>query len=50
MRLELQQHQIFTLNVMAICVQRKAKVSKEATLLDGIDVSQPNWRINVGVA
>ena len=30
---------------MAIRVQRQAKVSKESTLLDGIDVGPPNWCI-----
>ena len=33
------------LNVMAIRVQRHAKVSKQATLLDGLDVSMLKWRI-----
>ena len=37
---------IFMLNVMAIRAQRQAKVSKETTLLDGIDVGQPNWRVS----
>ena len=33
------------LNVIAICVQRHANVSKQATLLDGLDVSPLKWRI-----
>ena len=31
---------------MAIRVQRHANVSKQATLLDGLDVSPLNWRVN----
>ena len=30
---------------MAICVQRHANISKQATLLDGLDVSPFKWRI-----
>ena len=30
---------------MAIHVQRHAKVSKQATLLDGLDVSPLKWRV-----
>ena len=30
---------------MAICVQRHANVSKQATLLDGLDVSPLKWRV-----
>ena len=30
---------------MAIRVQRHANVSKQATLLDGLDVSPLNWRV-----
>ena len=30
---------------MAIRVQRHAKVSKQATLLDGLDVSPLKWRV-----
>ena len=30
---------------MAIRVQRHANVSKQATLLDGLDVSQLKWRV-----
>ena len=30
---------------MAICVQRHANVSKQATLLDGLDVSLLKWRV-----
>ena len=33
------------LNVMAIRVQRHANVSKQATLLDGLDVSPLEWRV-----
>ena len=33
------------LNVVAICVQRRAYVSKQATLLDGLDVSPLKWRV-----
>ena len=33
------------LNVMAIRVQRHANVSKQATLLDGFDVSPLKWRV-----
>ena len=32
---------------MAICVQRHANVSKQATLLDGLDVSPLKWRVCV---
>ena len=30
---------------MALCVQRHANVSKQATLLDGLDISQLKWRV-----
>ena len=30
---------------MAICVQRHPNVSKQATLLDGFDVSPLKWRV-----
>ena len=33
------------LNVMAIRVQRHTNVSKQATLLDGLDVSPLKWRV-----
>ena len=33
------------LNVMAIRFQRHANVSKQATLLDGLDVSPLKWRV-----
>ena len=33
------------LNGMAIRVQRHANVSKQATLLDGIDVTPLKWRV-----
>ena len=33
------------LNVMAMRVQRHANVSKQATLLDGLDVSPLKWRV-----
>ena len=33
------------LNVMAIRVQRHTNLSKQATLLDGLDVSPLKWRI-----
>ena len=33
------------LNVMAIRVQGHANVSKQATLLDGLDVSSLKWRV-----
>ena len=37
--------QISALNVMAIRVKRHANVSKQATLLDGLDVSLLKWRV-----
>ena len=37
--------QNFALNVMAICVQRHANVSKQATLMDALDLSPPKWRV-----
>ena len=43
--LEHPKRQIFTLNVMAIRVQRHANVSKQATLLDGVVVTTVKWRI-----
>ena len=33
------------LNVMAIRIQRHANISKQATLLDGLDVSRLKWRV-----
>ena len=30
---------------MAICVQRHASVSKQAMLLDGVDVGSLKWRV-----
>ena len=33
------------LNVMAIRARRHANVSKQATLLDGLDVSTLKWRV-----
>ena len=33
------------LNVMTIGVQRHANVSKQATLLDGLNVSPLKWRV-----
>ena len=30
---------------MAICVQRHANASKQATVLDGLDVSPLKWRV-----
>ena len=36
---------ISALNVIAIRVQRHANVSKQATLLDGHDVSPLKWRV-----
>ena len=45
--MEQPKRQISALNVMAIRVQRHAKfnVSKQATLLDGLDVSPLKWRV-----
>ena len=43
--LEQPKRQILTLNVMAIRVQRHANVSKQATLLDGVDVTTLKWRV-----
>ena len=43
--LEQPKRQIFTLNVMAIRVQRHANVSKQATLLDGVVVTTVKWRV-----
>ena len=40
-----QERKISVLNVMAMRVQCHANVSKQATLLDGLDVSQLKWRI-----
>ena len=42
--LEQPKRQISALNVMAIRVKRHANVSKQATLLDGFDVSPLKWR------
>ena len=30
---------------MVICVQRHANISKQATLLDGLDISPLKWRV-----
>ena len=38
-------HPISALNNMAIHVQRHAKVSKQTTILNGVDIGQPKWRI-----
>ena len=43
--MEQPKRQISALNVMAIRVQRHANVSKQATLLDGLDVSPLKWRV-----
>ena len=45
MGLEKPKRQIPALNVMAIRVQRHANVSKQAMLLDGLDVSPLKWRV-----
>ena len=44
--MEQPKRQISALNVMAICVQRHANVSKQATLLDGLDDSPLKWGIS----
>ena len=36
---------MYALNVMVIRVQRHANVSKQATLLDGLEVSSLKWRV-----
>ena len=36
---------MFALNVMAMRVKRHANVSKQATLLNGLDVSPLKWRV-----
>ena len=33
------------LNIMAIRLQRHANISKQATLLDGVDVDPLNWHV-----
>ena len=43
--MEQPKRQTFALNAMAIRVQRHANVSKQATLLDGLDVSPLKWRV-----
>ena len=43
--LEQPKRQISALNVMAIRVQRHTNASKQATLLDGLDVSPLKWRV-----
>ena len=43
--MEQPKRQISALNVMAICVQRHANVSKQAVLFDGLDVSTLKWRV-----
>ena len=43
--MEQPERQISALNVMTICVQRHATVSKQATLLDGLDVSPLKWHV-----
>ena len=30
---------------MEICVQRHANISKQTTLLDGVDIGTQNWRV-----
>ena len=42
--MEWPKRRISALNVMAIRVQRHANVSKQATLLDGLDDSPLKWR------
>ena len=42
--MEQPKRQISGLNVMAIRVQRHTNVSKQATLLDGLDASLLKWR------
>ena len=43
--MEQPKHKISALNVMTIRVQRHANVSKQATILDGLDVSPLKWRV-----
>ena len=43
--LEQAKRQISALNVMAIRVQRHTNVSKQETLLEGLDVSPLKWRV-----
>ena len=43
--MEQPKRKISALNVMAIRVQRHANVIKQATLLDGLDVSPLKWRV-----
>ena len=43
--LEKPKRQISALNVMAIRVQRHTNARKQATLLDGLDVSPLKWRV-----
>ena len=43
--MEQPKRQISALNVMAIRVQRHANVSKQETLLEGLDVSPLKWRL-----
>ena len=43
--MEWQKRQTSALNVMALRVQRHENVSKQATLLDGLDVSSLKWRL-----
>ena len=43
--MEYPERQISALNVMAIRVQRHGNVSKQATLLDGLDVSLRRWHV-----
>ena len=43
--MEYPERQISALNVTAIRVDRQANVSKQATLLDGLDVSPRKWRV-----
>ena len=44
--MEQPKRQISARNVMARRVQRHANVSKQATLLDGLDVSPLKWRVS----
>ena len=44
---ELPKRQISGLNLMAICDQHHANVSKKTMLLDGLDVNPPKWCIGL---
>ena len=43
--MELPKRQISALNIITTRVQRHANISKQATLLDGLDVSPLKWRV-----